>query len=105
MPAHCNSVSNDSLRRSLGILKEHFEGLVLNNQRVLDEPENWNKVLQIVPDPVVLKVAFTHPHARSAIRETLDSKWQKSSRTNTAMLKWEDLKNEIGDGKVGYYDC
>ncbi|RUO96978.1 hypothetical protein BC936DRAFT_141183 [Jimgerdemannia flammicorona] len=79
------TILHPSLKRSLGILKEHFEGLVLNNQRVLDEPENWNKVLQIVPD--------------HAIRETLDSKWQKSSRTNTAMLKWEDLKNEIGDGK------
>ncbi|RUS21279.1 hypothetical protein BC937DRAFT_93123 [Endogone sp. FLAS-F59071] len=78
-----------SLNRSLEILKQYFEELVLENQRTLDVQENWNKLLQIVPD--------------AAIRETLDHKWQKSSHSKTGSMKWAEFKNEIvvlGEGKA-----
>lgn len=37
-------------RRSLDILKPYFGSLLLEEQGILDKPESWEKVLNILPD-------------------------------------------------------
>ncbi|RKP36556.1 DNA primase, p49 subunit [Dimargaris cristalligena] len=38
------------LIRSYGIVRQHFADLVLNQQEVLREPEQWQRILRIIPD-------------------------------------------------------
>ncbi|KAF9349281.1 hypothetical protein BGX26_012390 [Mortierella sp. AD094] len=42
-----------SLSRSYGILNEHFKNLVFSSQDILTTPENWEKILAIIPDEAV----------------------------------------------------
>jgi hypothetical protein len=37
-------------RRSLDILKQYFLPLVVKDQGVFNDEENWKKILKIIPD-------------------------------------------------------
>ncbi|ORY94216.1 hypothetical protein BCR43DRAFT_461715 [Syncephalastrum racemosum] len=73
-----------SLQRSLEIVKPYFVPLLLKDQAMLDEPENWNKVLAILSD--------------TTIREALEEEWSKNpSRPGTE--KWNDLRQALENSK------
>ncbi|OAD74432.1 hypothetical protein PHYBLDRAFT_155267 [Phycomyces blakesleeanus NRRL 1555(-)] len=69
-----------SLARSLEIIKPYFGPLILNSQGVLDTPENWNKVLNTIPD--------------AGVRERLNEMWSTDS-LSSGQAKWQDLINVL----------
>lgn len=54
---------------------------MFDSQDVLTEPDNWEKVLAIIPD--------------DGVQASLRSEWEKSP-TRDPSKKWEDLKDAIG---------
>ncbi|KAG0358557.1 hypothetical protein BG005_002177 [Podila minutissima] len=70
-----------SLSRSYDIIGQHFPSIVFDSQDVLTEPDNWEKVLAIIPD--------------DGVQASLRSEWEKSP-TRDPSKKWEDLKDAIG---------
>ncbi|KAJ8659505.1 hypothetical protein O0I10_004870 [Lichtheimia ornata] len=65
-----------SLGRSLDILKPYFGSLLLEEQGILDKPESWEKVLNILPD--------------AGIREELNTAWSEDP-SRSGEDKWQDL--------------
>ncbi|KAK9765570.1 p48 polypeptide of DNA primase [Basidiobolus ranarum] len=69
-----------ALVASLDILKESFSQLILKDQDVLREKENYSKVLALIPD--------------ENIRNELSQKWENNpGRPSTE--RWDDLAHEI----------
>lgn len=67
-------------RRSLDILNEHFDHLLLNNMGILDTEEGRQKILEIIPD-------------RSA-KEKIEKMWQENTH-GSAQEKWDYLNKTI----------
>ncbi|KAI8145575.1 hypothetical protein BJV82DRAFT_643764 [Fennellomyces sp. T-0311] len=78
------SILHPSLARSLEIVKPYFGSLVLEEQGVLDTPEEWKKVLDFLPD--------------AAIQEALDEMWSESP-SRSGVEKWQDLRNALKNMK------
>ncbi|RIB13368.1 hypothetical protein C2G38_2198066 [Gigaspora rosea] len=51
-----NRTLHPFLRRSLGIIENYFEDIVLKDQDVLGSEENWSKVLNCIQDDVVINL-------------------------------------------------
>ncbi|RCI01910.1 hypothetical protein CU098_002569, partial [Rhizopus stolonifer] len=62
------------------IVKEHFESLVLKKMGILDKPETWNKLLEIIPD--------------QTIREKLEAAFVEH-KVKTATEKWDMIVKEV----------
>ncbi|KAF8962382.1 hypothetical protein BGZ46_001175 [Entomortierella lignicola] len=75
------NVLHPSLSRSYEILSEHFKNLVFSTQDILTTPENWEKVLAIIPD--------------EAIRAQVRAEWEDAP-DRAPSQKWEILKETIG---------
>ncbi|KAI7898605.1 DNA primase small subunit-like protein [Cokeromyces recurvatus] len=69
-----------SLRRSYQIVEKHFESLVLQKMGILDKPENWKKLLEIIPD--------------ADVREKIDESW-RNYPNKSPKEKWNILVNLI----------
>ncbi|KAG0797689.1 hypothetical protein G6F21_000329 [Rhizopus arrhizus] len=74
------NVLHPSLKRSLDILNEHFDHLLLNNMGILDTEEGRQKILEIIPD-------------RSA-KEKIEKMWQENTH-GSAQEKWDYLNKTI----------
>ncbi|CAG8785488.1 19812_t:CDS:2, partial [Racocetra fulgida] len=77
---HLNKALHPSIRRSLNIIEDYFEDIVLKDQDVLGSEENWSKVLNCIPDDEIIK--------------KLTNKWN-SSQSKSSVQKWEELVNEL----------
>ncbi|KAL1916943.1 uncharacterized protein VTP21DRAFT_5140 [Calcarisporiella thermophila] len=69
-----------SVSRSLDVLKEHFERIILQGQNVLGEQQHWKKVLQLIPD--------------ESVRKALDEQWQEDD-SKTSEQRWDDIDREL----------
>lgn len=67
-------------RRSLDILNEHFDHLLLNNMGILDTEEGRRKILEIIPD--------------GAAKEKIEKMWQENTH-GSAQEKWDYLNKTI----------
>ena len=54
--------------------------------RILDVPEQWNKVLSLLPD--------------ESIRNLLNNAWLNAKKPLTSVEKWDQIENEIRRAKV-----
>ncbi|KAG0218470.1 hypothetical protein BGX33_007252 [Mortierella sp. NVP41] len=71
-----------SLSRSFDTIQEHFRNIVFESQEILTEPENWEKILAIIPDEGV----------KAQIREV----WENAP-SRAPSHKWNDLLTIIGE--------
>ncbi|KAI9486878.1 MAG: DNA primase small subunit [Benjaminiella poitrasii] len=69
-----------SLKRSYQVVEDHFESLVLRKMGILDKPETWRKLLEIIPD--------------ADVKQKLDEAW-KSQTSKTPKEKWNMLVSSI----------
>ncbi|KAI8374828.1 DNA primase small subunit-like protein [Blakeslea trispora] len=83
------AILHPSLSRSFKVIEAHFESLVLNKMGVLDTPDRWKKLLDIIPD--------------QAIQDRLHLAWSEHSLT--AKEKWEMVlkEQEKADKKKKHY--
>ncbi|RHZ78188.1 hypothetical protein Glove_166g248 [Diversispora epigaea] len=75
---------HSSLKRSLVIIEDYFEQIVLEDQDVLKDEQNWTKVLNCIPD--------------EGLRKELNKKWLQLP-LKPSIDKWHDLKSEISHYK------
>ncbi|RIB14242.1 hypothetical protein C2G38_2040366 [Gigaspora rosea] len=80
-----NRTLHPFLRRSLGIIENYFEDIVLKDQDVLGSEENWSKVLNYIQDDVVINLT------RFRNQKKLSNKWNGSN----SVQKWDELVNEL----------
>ncbi|KAJ2780431.1 p48 polypeptide of DNA primase [Coemansia javaensis] len=66
--------------RSLQIIEEHFEDMLLDEQEILKTPERWAKVLAALPD--------------DDLRQTLDAQWTRSPARPSAD-KWSEMIDAV----------
>ncbi|KAK3838666.1 MAG: DNA primase, eukaryotic-type, small subunit [Linnemannia elongata] len=71
-----------SLSRSFETIQEHFRNLVFESQEILSEPENWEKILTLIPDEGV----------QARIRQS----WEDSPNRAPSQ-KWTELLDTIGE--------
>ncbi|KAF9123641.1 hypothetical protein BGW39_008813 [Mortierella sp. 14UC] len=71
-----------SLERSLETINTHFRSIVFESQDILTKPENWEKILSIIPDEDV----------QSQIRQ----EWESVPGSDPA-LKWKYLREIISN--------
>ncbi|KAF9194179.1 hypothetical protein BGZ51_000760 [Haplosporangium sp. Z 767] len=76
------NVLHPSLSRSFDIIQEHFRNIMFSSQDILSTPENWEKVLSIIPDETV----------QAQIRE----EWEDAPGRAPSQ-KWNDLQRIIGE--------
>ncbi|KAG0350720.1 hypothetical protein BGZ54_003667 [Gamsiella multidivaricata] len=75
-------VLHPSLSRSYEIMQEHFRSLAFSSQDILSKPENWEKVLAIIPD--------------EAVQAKIRAEWENAPGRASSQ-KWGDLIDIIGD--------
>jgi DNA primase small subunit len=63
------------------MIEEHFPNIVFDSQEILTEPENWEKILAIIPD--------------EGVQAQIRQEWEDSPNRASAQ-KWQDLKDIIG---------
>ncbi|KAF9932691.1 hypothetical protein FBU30_007533 [Linnemannia zychae] len=71
-----------SLARALRVVNEHFPSIIFKSQNILNEPENWEKILAIIPEG----------HVQARIRKS----WEDAPGRSPA-LKWADMEEIIQD--------
>ncbi|KAG0203673.1 hypothetical protein BGX28_004117 [Mortierella sp. GBA30] len=76
------NVLHPSLSRSFDIVQSHFRSIMFNSQEILTTPENWEKVLAIIPD--------------EAVQAQIRAEWEDAPSRSPA-LKWSDLQDIIGE--------
>ncbi|KAJ2726555.1 p48 polypeptide of DNA primase [Coemansia sp. Benny D115] len=62
--------------RSMEIIEEYFEDILLVDQEILSTPERWNKVLEALPD--------------EDLRKSLDAQWSKRP-DRSSVDKWSEM--------------
>ncbi|KAF9274811.1 hypothetical protein BGZ88_002771 [Linnemannia elongata] len=78
-----------SLSRSFETIQEHFRNLVFESQEILSEPENWEKILTLIPDEGV----------QARIRQS----WEDSPNRAPSQ-KWAELLDTIGN-EIGQHSA
>ncbi|KAG0224628.1 hypothetical protein BGX31_007911 [Mortierella sp. GBA43] len=71
-----------SLSRSYEIMMKHFKNLIFSSQDFLTSPEQWEKVLAVIPD--------------DPIRAKVRAAWEDSP-SRAPSQKWDDLLTIIGE--------
>lgn len=73
-------------RRAEGIAKKYFEGLILEDQDLLGTPDQWAKVLALIPE--------------QSLRESLEKVMSQCSNSHQ---RWNTIQSEISKAinKVG----
>ncbi|KAG0225554.1 hypothetical protein BGW41_004663 [Actinomortierella wolfii] len=69
-----------SLRRAFQVVRQHFPSLVFESQGVFKSPEQWNKVLAIIPD--------------RGVQAKLKAMWSQAPN-RSPRDKWEDMRKAI----------
>ncbi|KAG0258770.1 hypothetical protein DFQ27_004438 [Actinomortierella ambigua] len=69
-----------SLKRAFRVVRQHFPSLVFNSQGVFKSPEQWEKVLAVIPD--------------RGIQAKLKALWAKVPQ-RPPREKWEDMRKAI----------
>ncbi|KAH6599072.1 hypothetical protein BASA50_003282 [Batrachochytrium salamandrivorans] len=77
-----NTQLHPSLATAYEVCLHHFPSLLLDDMTILSTPEQWNKVLQIIPD--------------EAIRKWLNNAWS-SNPLLSDREKWKQLKRALAD--------
>jgi DNA primase small subunit len=75
-----------SLNEAYKVCADHFPKTLLDNMAILDKPEHWDKVLQLIPD--------------EEIKRNLVAEWTSGKKTLTSKEKWTQIENEIRWAKV-----
>ncbi|KAI8974058.1 DNA primase catalytic subunit [Pilobolus umbonatus] len=86
------AVLHPSLQRSYEILSKYFYSFILNEQGVLDTPEEWKKVLAIIPDEEVqakLDESWTRRH------KSPDEKWEELTMELDKQKRWKHVSRDI----------
>lgn len=71
------------------MVEKHFKHILLENMGILDTPEQWKKVLDIIPE--------------ESIREKMASKWGQE-KSKSASEKWDMLVKEDAKAKRKFKD-
>ncbi|KAF8942532.1 hypothetical protein BGZ47_006393 [Haplosporangium gracile] len=71
-----------ALSRAFKTIQEHFRNIVFESQDILSEPENWEKILALIPD--------------EGVQARIRQEWENSPNRAPAH-KWGDLLTIIGD--------
>ncbi|CAG8562853.1 12933_t:CDS:10 [Funneliformis caledonium] len=75
-----------SLSRAFNIIEEYFEQVILRDQEVLKDEQEWSKVLDCIPD--------------IDVRQRLNDNWRKNPCRHS-IQKWDDLIKALGNQKKG----
>ncbi|KAK3843525.1 MAG: putative DNA primase small subunit [Linnemannia gamsii] len=76
------NILHPSLARTYDTIQDHFRSIMFESQEILTKPENWEKILSIIPDEDV----------QSRIRR----EWE-SAPNRAPALKWDILRDMIGE--------
>lgn len=77
-----------SLKEAQKVCEAHFEKTLLDGMHILDTPEHWEKVLNLIAD--------------DGIKLRLANDWANPKKNLTSRDKWKDVEKEIEWSKVFY---
>jgi len=99
--------------RAFKIIEEYFERVILEDQEVLKDEQEWSKVLDCIPDDGEFSKSFNKIKISlcnntdyftfeyfliSCVRNRLNEDWKKNPSRHS-VRKWEDLVRELDETK------